>query len=183
MKAQVLLRKIHHWGSLIIMAQMGLVIGAGLVLSLKKEIDWIQPPTIKGEARDAIPSQSIEDLFEIAKSDARLALSDWRDLSRVDIKPGKGVVKFVSANNWEMQIDTETGAILQVAFRRSDIIESLHDGSFFADWVKLYIFFPSGVILMVLWGTGIYLFFLPHLKRARRRAQKRVPKNQAGAQT
>ena len=37
MKLQVLLRKIHHWGSLIIMVQMGLVIGAGLCL-LKRVI-------------------------------------------------------------------------------------------------------------------------------------------------
>ena len=172
MKAQVLLRKIHHWGSLIIMVQMGLVIGAGLLLTLKKEIDWVQPPTVKGDVRDTIPSQSIENLFEIAKGDDRLAVSDWKDLSRVDFKPGKGVVKFVSINNWEMQIDTETGAVLQVAFRRSDIIESLHDGSFFADWVKLYIFFPSGVILLILWGTGIYLFFLPHIKRYQKRLNK-----------
>jgi len=171
MKLQVLLRKIHHWSSLVIMVQMGLVIGAGLLLSLKKEIDWLQPPTMLGENHSGVPIQTIDELFTIAKADTRLALNDWRDLSRVDIKPGKGVAKFVSNNNWEMQIDTTTGDVLQVAFRRSDIIESLHDGSFFADWVKLYIFFPSGVILMLLWGTGIYLFFLPHVKRARKRAK------------
>ena len=169
MKTQVLLRKIHHWGSLIIMVQMGLVIGAGLLLSIKKEIDWIQPPTVKGSEHGVVPQMSVDELFAVAKKTPELGLTDWRDLSRVDIKPGKGVVKFVSVNNWEAQIDTATGEVLQVAFRRSDIIESLHDGSFFADWVKLYIFFPSGIILMTLWGTGIYLFFLPHLKKMQKR--------------
>lgn len=156
------------------MLQMGLVIGAGLLLIVKKEFDWIQPPTVKGEALDAVPAQTMEQLFAAAKSVPELALEDWRDLSRVDFKPGKGVVKFVSANNWEAQIDTQTGEVLQVSFRRSDIIESLHDGSFFADWVKLYVFFPSGVILMILWGTGIYLFFLPHVKKMRKRAKRQT---------
>lgn len=172
MKTQVLLRQIHHWGSLAIMLQMGLVIGAGLLLSLKKEIEWIQPSTIKGEETNATPVQSINALFAVAKEVPELALNDWRDLSRVDFKPGKGVVKFVSANNWEAQVDTHTGEILSVAFRRSDIIESLHDGSFFADWVKLYVFFPSGVVLMVLWGTGIYLFFLPHYKKLQKKRHR-----------
>ena len=154
------------------MLQMGLVISAGLLLILKKEIDWVQPPTIRGEAPDAVPTQSMEDLFAVAKSIDELALADWRDISRVDFKPGKGVVKFVAANNWEAQIDTQTGKILQVAFRRSDVIERLHDGSFFADWVKLYIFFPSAVVLLILWGTGIYMFFLPHVKQWRKAAKK-----------
>ncbi len=172
MKAQVLLRQIHHWGSALIMLQMGLVIGAGLLLLLKKEIDWIQPPTIEGTAPDNVPAQSFEALFAAAKAVPELDVEDWRDLARVDVKPGKGVVKFVSDNNWEAQIDAETGAVVQVAYRRSDIIEALHDGSFFADWAKLYIFFPSGLVLLILWGTGIYLFFLPHVRTWRKARKK-----------
>ena len=166
MKTQTLLRKIHHWGSVLIMLQMGLVIGAGLLLILKKEIDWVQPATAKGVARADVPVKTMDELFRAAKSVEELELTEWSELTRVDFKPGKGVVKFVAPNNWEAQIDTATGEVLQVAFRRSDIIEALHDGSFFADWVKLYVFFPSGLVLLVLWATGIYLFFLPHLKRA-----------------
>lgn len=151
------------------MVQIGLVIGAGLLLLLKKEIGWVQPPTVAGVARDETPSMTVEELFRIAQGVEELELTTWSELSRVDFKPGKGVVKFVAPNNWEAQIDTTSGDVLQVAYRRSDIIEALHDGSFFADWVKLFVFFPSGVILLILWGTGIYLFFLPHLKKAAKR--------------
>lgn len=172
MKSQVLLRKIHHWGSLFIMAQMGLVIGAGLLLMVKKEISWIQPPTENGVERRAAPDLGLDVLFAIASDIPELDVNDWSALERVDVKPGKGSVKFVASNNWEAQIDTQTGEVLAVAFRRSDIIERLHDGSYFADWVKLYIFFPSGIILFVLWGTGIYLFFLPHWKRWQRERHK-----------
>ena len=173
MKLQVLLRKIHHWGSLFIMVQMGLIIGAGLLLMLKKEIHWIQPPSAAGIERAAVPAQSMDDLFQIASAIPELKVEAWNELTRVDVKPGKGTVKFVAENNWEAQIDTHTGEVLQVAFRRSDIIESLHDGSFFAPWVKLYIFFPTGIILLGLWATGIYLFFLPHVKRWRRGRKKK----------
>lgn len=169
MKTQVMLRQIHHWGSLLVMLQMGIVISAGLLLMLKKEIDWIQPPTIKGTTPDTLPTKSIEELFQIARLIPELELNEWRDLSRVDVKPQKGIVKIVSANNWEVQIDLTTGETLQVAYRRSDIIEQLHDGSFFADWIKLYVFFPSGIVLLVLWGSGIYLFFLPYWKRFRKK--------------
>ncbi len=175
MKPQILFRKIHHWGSLVIMVQMGLIIGAGLLLMLKKEISWIQPPTAKGVERDAAPPMTIDALFAVARSVPELQVNSWAELARVDVKPGKGIVKFVAENNWEAQIDTHTGEVLKVAFRRSDIIEALHDGSFFADWVKLYIFFPSGIMLFALWLTGIYLFALPHWKRwqrARRHAKK-----------
>ena len=157
------------------MLQMGMVIGAGILLILKKQIDWVQPPTMKGVERTQVPTKTIDELFLVAQSVEELELESWSTLSRVDFKPDKGIVKFVAPNNWEAQIDTNTGEVLQVKFRRSDIIESLHDGSYFADWVKLYIFFPSGVILMILWGTGIYLFILPHWKRAQRRRKKSRP--------
>jgi len=172
MKPQILLRKVHHWGSLFIMVQMGLVIGAGLLLMLKKEISWIQPPTATGIEREAVPALGMDALFAVAADIPELEVDSWSQLARVDVKPGKGVVKFVAQNNWEAQIDTHSGEILALSFRRSDIIESLHDGSYFADWVKLYVFFPSGLILLMLWGSGIYLFFLPHVKRWKRARAK-----------
>jgi len=137
MKLNMLLRKVHYWGSMIIMLQMGLIIGAGLLLMLKKEISWIQPPTQKGIERVEVPALAINELFDIARNVPQLEVTTWDQLARADIKPGKGVAKFVGENNWEVQIDTHSGDILNIAFRRSDIIESLHDGSFFADWVKL----------------------------------------------
>ena len=173
MKLQKLLRQVHHWGSPLIMLPVLVIIASGLVLLLKKDIGWIQPPTQKGIAPAEVPAKSFDELFDTARRVPELELTDWRDLSRVDVKPGKGVVKFVGANNWEAQIDTETGQVLQVAYRRSDLIESLHDGSYFASWTKLWVFLPSGIILLILWGTGIYLFVLPHWKRAQKRRRRR----------
>ncbi len=154
------------------MLPLGLVIATGILLMLKKEIDWIQPPTQKSEFAGELPSQSFAALFEAAKAVPELELAHWHQLDRVDIKPDKGVVKFVATNGWEAQIDTSTAEVLQVAYRRSDVIESLHDGSFFTSWSKMWVFLPSGAVLLVLWGTGIYLFILPHWKKAKKRRQR-----------
>jgi uncharacterized iron-regulated membrane protein len=132
---------------------------------LKKEIEWIQPPTQKGEVRDAVPMASMQSLFEAAQAVEQAGFTTWDKLERADFKPGKGVVKFVSASNWEVQVDTHSGEVLQVAQRRSDIIESIHDGSYFADWVKLGVFLPMGIILLILWITGMYLFVLIEYKK------------------
>ena len=149
------------------------MIGAGILLMLKKEIDWIQPPTQRGVSSD-VPALSLEDLFAAAQGAGQAGLESWQDLARVDFKPEKGVVKFVGKNDWEVQVDTATGSVLHVAERRSDFIESLHDGSYFSDSVKYFLFLPAGIVLLVLWATGLYLFFLPHYKNYQKRKAKRL---------
>lgn len=157
------------------MVPLALMIGTGVLLMLKKDIAWIQPPTQKGIERTAVPTMTLEEMFTVAQGVPDLALTDWRDLDRVDVKPGKGVVKFVSTNRWEAQIDSATGEVLQVAYRRSDLIESLHDGSYFSDAVKRWVFLPTGIVLALLWGTGIYMFVLPHWKKHQKRQRRKAP--------
>lgn len=50
--------------------------------------------------------------------------------------------------------------------------EQIHDGSFFADWVKTFIFLPVGVVLLFLWLTGIWMFFEPYVKRYQRKKRR-----------
>lgn len=169
MKAQILWRKVHHWGSIVVALPLLVMIGAGILLMLKKDLNWIQPPTQKGIERAMVPTQSFEQLFAVVKNIPEMNVTHWSELERVDVKPGKGVVKFVAANNWEAQVDTHTGELLMLAKRRSDVIEAIHDGSWFADWAKLWLFLPAGVVLLVLWITGIYLFALPHYKKLQKK--------------
>ena len=100
--------------------------------------------------------------------------SGWNEFDRIDIQSDRGIAKFIAPNRWEAQIDLVTLDVLSVEYRRSDLIEQIHDGSFFADWVKTFVFLPVGVILLALWGTGIWLFFEPHVKRAQRKRRRRA---------
>jgi len=167
-------RKLHRWGAIITLAPVGVIIGSGLFLQLKKESDWIQPPAAKGVDAGA-PGDgmtlSLRDIFEAAKHAPEANLQSWDDVERLDVRPSKGIAKVRCHNSWEIQIDTTTGAILQAAYRRSDLIESIHDGSFFHNNAKLWIFLPSAGALFALWATGIYLWILPLW--ARRAGRKR----------
>lgn len=165
-----LLRKLHYWGSLVIALPIAVIICTGVLLQLKKEIAWIQPAEVKTKAREF--SITGDQILEAAKAAAPLQVRSWDDIARVDIRPDRGLVKVSAINHWELQLHSATGEPLQVAYRRSDLIESIHDGSWFHDAAKLWIFFPSGVLLFGLWLTGMYLFVLPYWVKAKRRAPR-----------
>ena len=166
LKLQVLMRKLHRWGSLIILLPFLLVILSGIILLLKKEVGWIQPPTQKGASK--IPSVSFDQMLSVARSVPEAEVHGWADIERVDLKPEQGAIKIYSKNRWEIQIDAHTAQLLQVAYRRSDLIETLHDGSFFHERVKLFVFLPVAITVLGLWVTGIYLFYLPYKARIAR---------------
>ena len=177
MKLPILLRKIHHWGSIVIAIPLVVMIGAGIFLQLKKEIDWIQPPSRTGVVTNQVPPTTVAELFEAAAGVSEAGINTWSDLDRVDFKPDRGIIKFISKSRWEVQVDTTTAEVLQVSYRRSDLIETIHDGSFFAgDATKLYLFLPAGIALLVLWLTGLYMFFLPYFKKAQKKNKKNKKK-------
>lgn len=150
-------RQIHLWLAVTILIPSVIVIGSGILLQVKKQSDWIQPPTLKGQAKE--PDISFAHLLDVVKSIPELEVSDWEQVDRIDVRPNKGIIKVLVSNNWEAQIDGQTGEILQVAYRRSDIIEAIHDGSWFADAAKLWLFLPAGIVLLFMWCSGIILVF------------------------
>lgn len=158
-------RKLHRWGALLTAIPMLLVIVSGLLLQVKKQVTWVQPPTIKGSEKNSTPSQDWESILSIASTDPNTEVDEWDDIDRLDVRPSKGIVKVQCKNRWELQVDLQNGEILSSTYRRSDWIESLHDGSFFSDAAKLWVFLPNGLVLLGLWLTGVWLWYLPFGKR------------------
>lgn len=152
-------RKLHRWGSLAVAIPLTLVICTGLLLQVKKQSAWVQPAEIRGTG--TVPAITLDRILDAARSAPEAQIETWDDINRLDVRPSKGLVKVRAQNDWEVQIDLGTGDVLQIAYRRSDLIESLHDGSFFGDWVKLWVFLPAGLILLGLLVTGMYLWWLP----------------------
>jgi len=137
---------------------------------LKKELDWVQPPTQKGQAKE--PSISFDSILTATKSVPEAEVQSWKDIERVDIRPKDGIAKVQCKNRIEVQVDLKTGEVLQATHRRSDLIETIHDGSYFHDWAKLYVFLPAAGIVVMLWFTGIYLWILPIAVKLRRKSPK-----------
>ncbi|WKY57017.1 PepSY domain-containing protein [Vibrio sp. SNU_ST1] len=160
-------RKTHYWGAALIALPIIVVLVSGLLLQVKKEVTWVQPASMKGEAK--IPQLSFQQILDIASTVPEAEIQSWKNVSRMDVRPSKGIVKVRAKNKVEVQIDNASGKILQVAYRRSDLIESLHDGSFFHEHAKLWLFLPAAIILIILWISGIYMFLTPYILRRQNR--------------
>lgn len=149
------------------------VIGSGLTLQLKKQWSWVQPAERRGAS--VIPSLPFDQILHAARSVPEAGITSWTDVDKVDVRPDKGIMKISSKTRWEIQLDSESGKVLHAAYRRSDLLESIHDGSWFHPVAKLALFFPVGIVVFGLWLTGIYLWLLPVLaRRTRARNQARA---------
>ncbi len=166
-------RKIHRVGAIISALPVLIVIVTGLVLQVKKEFEWVQPGTAKPETKGMMVD--FDQVLEALKTVEEANLQSWDDIDRLDVRPGKGVIKIRGKNRWEVQVATADATVLKAAYRRSDFFEELHDGSWFHDSAKIWIFLPSAIILFLLWLTGIYLWLLPY--RVRRAKRKRALDN------
>lgn len=163
-------RKLHRVGAVVMALPLLIVIVTGLLLQVKKQVDWVQPPTAKGSSQNL--TVDWEQILLAAKSNASADVESWSDIDRLDVRPGKGIVKVRCKNGWELQLDSDTGDTLSSAYRRSDVIESLHDGSFFTDVAKLWLFLPNGIVLLILWFTGAYLWYLPYMIKSSKSKKK-----------
>ena len=117
-------RTIHYWGALLCAIPIVIVIITGVLLLLKKDIEWVQPASARGVGNH--PVISFERIINSVRSTHNGADVEWADINRLDVRPGKGLVKVRLKNNWEIQIDATNGHILAENYRRSDIIEAIH---------------------------------------------------------
>ena len=162
-------RKIHKWVSIVLAIPLLLSLTTGILLLVKKEFNYIQPQTIKGQSK--VPTIAFARILTIANSITSADIGDWKDVDRLDVRPSKGIIKIRSHNSTEIQIDFTTGEVLSVAQRRSDFIETLHDGTYFEDNANLWLMLPVAIGALLLLITGLYVFFFPYVKKGRTRQE------------
>ena len=161
-------RKVHFWASFVAGLPILVIVASGIVLQMKKHWAWVQPVEHRGTT--TVPAIDFGRIMTSLQNVPALGVTGWDDIDRLDVRPGRGVAKVTLNSRWEVQIDLGTGAVMQTAYRRSDLIESIHDGSFFGgDWVKLGLFLPAGLTLLLLWLSGIWMLWVNlHGKRKKR---------------
>jgi uncharacterized iron-regulated membrane protein len=169
MKPSVLNRKVHYWASIFVAVPLLIVAVSGVLLQIKKQWTWVQPTELKGSGKE--PAVSFDRILEACRNVPEAGVASWADIVRIDVRPSKGILKVTTKTDWEIQIDAKTGEVLQSAYRRSDWIEAIHDGSYFTDWAKYGLFLPSGIGLILLTLTGAYLFWQPIGVKWRRRTK------------
>ena len=152
----------------------------GLLLGTKKQTG-ILAPTQKGISADLSTWLPVDSLQRIATRILRDSLSPGLspELDRIDIRPQKGIVKFVFKHHYKgLQLDGTTGSLLLVEERKADFIEDLHDGSLLDnlfgtsdEQIKVGYTLVMGLSLLMLVISGFWLWYGP--KRIRRiRSQK-----------
>lgn len=173
MSFNVLNRKVHYWIGFGAALPMLVMILSGLLLQAKKQSTWVQPVEMRGTGSS--PVIDFEAVLAAVKTVPEMNVQSWDDVNRLDVRIAKGVSKVWLMNGYEVQVDMGTGKVLQTAYRRSDIIESIHDGSFFAgDWTKLGLFLPSGIVVLLLWLSGMWMWWVPFAAKRAKKARAKA---------
>lgn len=166
------LRNLHKWIGLISCLFLMLIAASGFLLSLKREVAWIQPPTMdaaEGEINEYITMDEAAQLaFEVGIPE----LQSYSDIERMDLRPKDRIVKIRSHEGYhEVQIDMLTGEALSVDIRRDQFFEDIHDLSIFSSNVRKFVLPVVALALFALGLTGAIMFFVPVVRRRRYKKQ------------
>ena len=164
----------HRWTGIILALVFLNLAGTGFLLLKKKDYAWVQPPVQKGASGGVADFITLQELFQIVFNQGHPDFRSLEDIDRVDFRPEHRVHKVRSRHHHsEIQVDAVTGGVLSVDWRPSDLLESLHDGSFFAGWVHEWFMPVVPFGLLFLSGSGLYLWLAPKIRRRRHRGEKR----------
>ncbi|MHC5024396.1 MAG: PepSY domain-containing protein [Planctomycetota bacterium] len=168
--------KIHKWTGIIAAAIFAVTATTGFLLLIKKRVNWIQPPTMTDAAGEPADFISTTRLLEIVFAQNHPDFSSVADIDRIDFRPRQRVFKVRSRHHLaEIQVGAITGEVLSVSSRPSDLIEQIHDGSFFGDWVHDWVMplVSGSLVVLIFSGYWVWLFPIMRRRRRRRRAEAR----------
>lgn len=168
-------RKIHRTLGIFLFAFFTIIALSGLLLGWKKNSGGVlMAKSHTGVSTDQqrwLPIDTLTGIaIQVLKDSVGSSLSNRLD--RIDIRPDKGMVKYVFADHyWGIQLDCTTGAVLIIEKRRSDFIEQLHDFSYLdkitgtEGVIKLIYTTIMGLALLGFTTTGFWLWYGPKLMR------------------
>ena len=177
-------RKVHRITGLNLLIFVLVIAVSGILLGWKKNSNgYILPPTQKGTTTEVANWLSFDSLKTVACQTMFDSVGPTLPvkINKIDARPDKGVVKFVFDGHYKgIQLDAATGEVLQVATRRSDLIENIHDGSVLhkvfgthSGIIKLVYTTILGISLIIFSITGLWLWYGPkRIKKRNRKLQK-----------
>lgn len=161
-------RKIHYYISWIVFVPLLVVFVTGFLLILRQQFEWIQPTKIK--TGHSVIEKTWSEIYQQARHVTEAEIKQESDVSKVVLRPSRGLVEVFSKNRYHLQIDGKTGEVLNVAPRYTGLLITLHEGVFFGRWVKSWIFTPTAFFAICLWLTGFVLLF--KIKRKANKSSK-----------
>ncbi len=109
-------------------------------------------------------------LLEVVYTQEHPDFRELGDIERIDFRPDDRIFKVISKHHYsELQVCAVTGRVMSSAWRPSDLIEDIHDGSFWAGWWHDWAMPLFGVGLVFMTASGLWLWIEPTLRRRKRR--------------
>ncbi len=163
---------------------MFVIAATGIILGWKKHSgNLIQPISHTGTTTDLHQCLPIDSLTKRAYHFLHDSVAPDLsiELDRIDLRPEKGMVKFIFARHYhEVQLDMATGELLNLGFRTSDLVENIHDASLLDrllntgnGQIKLVYNTLMGLALITFAVTGIWLWYGPRGIKKTARKNKR----------
>ena len=140
----------HYWLGWIVIIPWAFVIFSGLLLQVRYEVPWVMP--VQQQGVGTIPQVEFVQVLETAQQVPDYGVQSWEDVWRVYVYPNQGITTIRAKNKEEMQIDSETSEVLQIATRRTDWLEDIHEGKWMD--LNLWLFLPVHILSLFLWVTG-----------------------------
>ena len=162
-------RKYHYFMGFIVLVPWLIVVTSGLILQVRYEFPWIMPQLQKGS--EGAPTLQFTDALNTAKLIPQIGVSDWNDVWRIYVYPNQGVVSIRTKNRWQIQLDAQTGELLDLAVRRTDLLEDIHEGRWMG--ANLWLFLPVHVLSVFLWLFGVTLWLELTFSSKPRKVDKR----------
>lgn len=171
-------RKIHRTSAILLFFFFFFVAITSILLGWKKHSgDYLMPETRQGTSADLAQWMPLQHLDSIARVVYRETFSTETEpqIDRMDVRKGDGIIKFTFKDSFkEVQLDGVTGNVLSVGTRRSDFIESIHDGSILDEYfntgngsMKLVYSTVMGLGLFFFTVTGFWLWYGPKRMRSK----------------
>lgn len=171
-------RRVHRFTGIFLFIFFMFISITGILLGWKKHSGGlILAETSRGSTSDLTEWLPMNELHDKAVKYLRDSVSAEisSEVDRIDVRKNRGIVKFTFKDHfWGLQLDGKTGDLLQIEVRRSDFIESIHDGSILDyylgtsnEQIKLVYTSITGLALLTFTITGFWLWYGP--KRMRRR--------------
>jgi uncharacterized iron-regulated membrane protein len=159
-------RSLHKWIGISVALFMLITSITGVMLGWKKNVELLQPATLKGKSTDVSKWVSFEVVSESALRAIDSVTHEENLIDRLDVRYDKGIIKVLFTKGyWEVQIDATTGKALSVAQRHADWIEHVHDGSIISEFFKLIYTNYIGWGLLILAISGFWLWYGPRAIR------------------
>ena len=120
------------------------------MLQVRYEVPWVMPVQQQGQGQ--VPQVEFVQALAIARDYSEYGVKDWSDVWRMYVYPDRGITTIRAKNRQEFQIDSATGDVLQIATRRTDWLEDIHEGKWMG--LNLWLFLPVHILSLILWLTG-----------------------------